>query len=146
VSLEERFWAKVDKSGECWLWTASKVVEGYGQFFAGRRSAAGHPQPTRAHRVAYELLVGPIPEGMTLDHLCRNRACVNPTHLEPVPLIENLRRGEGFAARNAGKTHCPKGHLYDEHNTYAWKPGMRRCRVCNTETARAYRKRKAAAA
>jgi hypothetical protein len=82
----DRFWEKVDKSGECWLWQAGKCA-GYGRFFVpGSR-------PVPAHRWAYEALVGPIPDGLVIDHLCRNPACVNPAHMEPVTIVENVRRG-----------------------------------------------------
>src|SRR6266576_3456485 len=101
---QQRFWAKVDRRGseECWPWQANRG-RGYGNvWIAGRMY--------RAHRVAYELLIGPIPEGLTLDHLCRNRGCVNPAHLEPVTSRENTLRGEGISANNARKTHCKHGH------------------------------------
>jgi HNH endonuclease len=100
--LEARFWEKVawtpegrgTRESPCWLWLASLGASGYGQFSIGGREG-----PVVAHRIAYELERGEIPEGLTLDHLCRNRMCVNPWHLEPVPLAENIRRG--FAARAA---------------------------------------------
>lgn len=82
----ERFWAKVDRSDDCWVWTGTGTPKGYGQF-------APHGKHVYAHRFAYELLVGPIPEGMTIDHLCRNRGCVRPDHLEVVTRGENTRRG-----------------------------------------------------
>ena len=125
-SPTDRFWARVDKSGECWLWTAYRRSDGYGQFRIGVRVV-------RAHRYAYELLVGPIPEGLILDHLCRVRNCVNPAHLEPVTQGENVRRGlaGGPAAglRMRAKTHCLQGHPYDEENT-RWYKGWRYCRTC----------------
>lgn len=115
-SLEQRFWAKVQKTDGCWLWVGSRDRKGYGRFNVG-----GAPQ--LAHRFSYELAKGPIPDSLTLDHLCMNSSCVNPDHLEPVTNEENLRRWR------ATITHCPKGHPYDEINTYVWR-GNRRCRVC----------------
>jgi hypothetical protein len=142
-SLEQRFWSKVDRRGddECWPWTAGRLPgSDYGQFWV---ASAG--QNVGAHRVAYELLVGPIPEGAYLDHLCRNHPCVNPAHLEPVTCQENLLRGETHAAANASKTHCPEGHPYDETNTYHMG-GRRICRTCSLRKSRAayFRRRTAA--
>lgn len=120
--FEERFWANVDKSGECWLWTAATTREGYGTIrFNG--------VTTCAHRIAYELLVGPIPQGLELDHLCRTPACVNPAHLEPVTHRENMLRGRGVAAAHASQTHCLRGHPFDEENTLRLQ-GKRVCRAC----------------
>jgi hypothetical protein len=89
LSMSERFWSKVDKSGDCWLWTGT-ITNRYGRFFLA------HGRMTPAHRWAYESLVGPIPEGLTIDHLCRNPPCVNPDHLEPVTVQENVRRALPF--------------------------------------------------
>lgn len=86
--VAERFWEKVQKTDDCWLWTASVKPAGYGQF-----TVEDQKPPVYAHRFSYEQLVGPIPDGLTLDHLCANRRCVNPDHLEPVPMAENTRRG-----------------------------------------------------
>jgi hypothetical protein len=96
-----------------------------------------------AHRLAYQLSVGQVPEGRDLDHLCRNRARVNPSHLEPVEHRENVMRGQSFSAINAQKTHCPQGQPYDEANTYADSRG-RHCRVCNRAAVARYEHRKAA--
>jgi hypothetical protein len=128
TTRDERFWSKVKKTKGCWLWTASTRNGGYGQFWIP-------PRVQVAHRVAYEWLVGPIPDGTELDHLCRTPACVNPDHLEPVPHRINILRGEGPSAKHAVKTRCPAGHIYDEKNTYEWR-GMRRCRLCNAAQAR----------
>jgi hypothetical protein len=123
TSPEERFWSKVDAAGFCWEWTGSRS-NGYGMFhFEGR--------DVRAHRWAYEFLVCPIPEGLDLDHLCRNHACVNPDHLEPVSHRTNVIRG-ARPRQHAMKTHCPQGHPYDEVNTYRNPnhPSHRTCKAC----------------
>lgn len=137
-SVEERFWSKVDKDGPngCWQWMAGKNPRGYGSFRNGRMVAA--------HRYAYELLVGPIPEGLHLDHLCRNTSCVNPAHLEPVTCAENIRRGEtGINMRS--RTHCPQGHPLVEGNlrVYAWKRGIRQCLTCARDQSREYKRAEA---
>lgn len=82
------------------------------------------------HRISYETFVGPIPEGLTIDHLCKNRACINPAHLEPVTLRENLLRGDTFQAANAQKSHCDRGHRLDGDNLYVTTSGSRNCRIC----------------
>lgn len=136
--VERRFWAKVaapQTPDGCMEWGASKDGKGYGKFYLN-----GHLVP--AHRFAYELVIGPIPEGLQLDHLCRNRACVRPDHLEPVTARENLLRGETLAARNAAKTHCDNGHPYNTENTYWHKPNRRKCRACSRERQRFYRARR----
>jgi hypothetical protein len=121
----ERFWAKVNRTGptECWEWNGA-MSNGYGVFNHVRGKGM------RSHRYAYLQLVGPIPDGLVLDHLCRNRRCCNPAHLEPVSNRENILRGDSFGAVNARKTHCPQGHTYDEANTYVDARGCRHCRIC----------------
>lgn len=115
---------KISETPEgCWEWTRALNSKGYGSF-----GYAGKVQST--HRLAYELLIGPIPDGLHLDHLCRNRKCCNPDHLEPVTQQVNTLRGVGFAATNATKTHCGKGHEYTEANTYVDKRGSRSCKAC----------------
>jgi hypothetical protein len=131
--LPPRFWAKVRIEGECWIWTGSLRDDGGGQFRLNGRTR-------KAYQVSFEALVGSIPEGLELDHLCRNRACVNPTHLEPVTHRVNMLRGRTVAAAHAAKTHCPAGHPYDETNTRRYR-GERRCRACKRE--RSQRRRSA---
>ena len=126
----ERFWPKVNKTESCWLWTAARHRSGYGSFRDGNRTA-------EAHRVAYELLVGPIPHGLTLDHLCRIRHCVNPEHLEPVTNKENQARGNGIAAQRSRATACPNGHVYTPETTGHNKRG-RYCIPCRKAILRRY--------
>jgi hypothetical protein len=131
------FWTKVDvyfNGDGCWRWEGRLSHNGYGRYYQDGRSFA-------AHRIAYELLVGPIPEGLVLDHLCRVPACVRPDHLEPVTQRENVLRGDTFQARNAAKTHCPKGHPYDEANTKVDKRGRRSCKECHRERNRSRKRR-----
>jgi hypothetical protein len=118
----------------CWRWMG-QTAGGYGRFYI-----IGEKRTVPAHRFAYEWLVGPIPEGLCIDHLCRVRNCVNPDHMEPVTNRENLMRGETIVARAAAATHCPKGHPYSPDNTGSDR-GNRRCKTCNRETARNWRKR-----
>lgn len=122
----ERFLSNVDKTGDCWLWMASTWLGGYGRFWIDGRTVL-------AHRWSYEQHIGPIGRKQ-LDHLCRVRNCVRPDHLEPVTARENLLRGETAAAKNAAKTHCPKGHPYDDENTYRDKRGRRSCKTCRQES------------
>ena len=122
---EAQVLASIDKQGAdgCWLWTGCVRSDGYGSVrFAGR--------VTYPHRVVYEFIRGPVPEGLTLDHLCRVRHCVNPAHLEAVTHKENCLRGTSPLAVNAARTHCPRGHAYDEANTL-YDRGKRTCRECN---------------
>ncbi len=119
-----RFWSKVDIAGpdDCWLWTASTDTNGYGLFWLNGTMP-------RAHRVAYEACVGPIPDGLQLHHRCRTKHCINPTHLQVVTPLEHTHLGNNAGAQNAAKTHCPKGHPYDEANTLLHQ-GSRFCLAC----------------
>jgi hypothetical protein len=128
-----RFWAKVDvpfTPGSCWTWTAGRNGDGYGTF--GFVKADGTRTAIGAHRLAYMALVGPIPEGTEIDHLCRNRACVRPDHLEAVSHRVNILRGDCPAARIARRRTCPQGHPYDllERGRY------RRCSICRRANRR----------
>ncbi len=124
-------YSETDENG-CWVWTAAKTAEdGYGKL-----SVEGTLTP--AHRASYEVFVGPIPDGLDIDHLCRNRSCVNPEHLEPVTRRENLLRGQTLAAENAARTHCKRGHEFTDENTRIDSQGGRRCITC----VRAYERRR----
>lgn len=120
---------EVDEATGCWLWTLSRTSAGYGQAHDPRQRR----RRSLAHRLSYELFVGPIPEGLQLDHLCRVRHCVNPSHLEPVTQAENMRRGMW-----ASRTHCSRGHEYTQENTYLTR-GFRECRTCHAERQREQR-------
>jgi hypothetical protein len=129
------FWAHVDKTATCWLWHGEVLRNGYGLAYLGR--APGRRLVRRlAHRLSYELAVGPIPKGLQIDHLCRVRNCVNPAHLEAVTPRVNVLRGDTITARNASKTACPRGHPYDEANTCRTLRGRRRCRTCARDDTR----------
>ena len=131
-----RFWSKVAKQDVgCWEWTAYRNKAGYGRFMLNANRCV------RAHRLAYELTIGPIPEGLMLDHLCCNPACVRPDHLEPVTNGENQKRGTGWVADLAAKTRCPQGHAYTETNL---RPGSktRACRQCHRDRERERSRRK----
>jgi HNH endonuclease len=134
AAMRLRFWSKVDKCAPngCWQWIGRLSYAGYGQFYVGDRCF-------RPHRTSYEWERGPIPDGLELDHLCRNRGCVNPDHLEAVTHKENVRRGralEVMLARKRAVTHCPKGHPYEGDNLWTNSRGHRWCKTCRREGMR----------
>ena len=130
--LADRLESKLDKSGECWMWTGAKRPNGYG--------AIGMPRGgvESVHRVSYEIYVGPIPDEHHIDHLCRNRGCANPAHLEPVTQAENNRRAG--AARRSNQTHCKRVHQFTDDNTFLTARGGRECRECRNMRNRASRR------
>ncbi len=134
VPLEQRFWPKVEKTGTCWVWQGATDSHGYGQIHEEPR---GHSQ---AHRVSWELAYGPIPEGLDVLHCCDNPPCVRPTHLFLGTQLDNnldaINKGRNYWAN---KTHCLRGHPFDEQNTRHYRGG-RHCRSCQTERARAWEK------
>ncbi len=138
MDIISRFWEKVEASpGDCWNWTGAKSHD-YGCFWEGTRVVG-------AHRFLWEQVNGAVPEGLELDHLCRNPACVNPQHLEVVTRRENILRGmlpEINKQHQLSKTYCPRGHAYDNENTYIIPSnGSRVCRVCKAATRKRWRAR-----
>lgn len=127
--IAEIFWSQVEKTDSCWIWKGGRDRHGVYGRYGGRA----------AHRVAYRLTRGSIPRGLEIDHLCNTPLCVNPSHLEPVTRLENMRR------RAERQTRCHKGHPFTPENTYQWG-NHRRCRACQNETTRRYRLRKLAEA
>lgn len=122
-TAEERFWEKVQKTDSCWLWTAQKTAAGYGMSWIGKDCKY-------SHRQSYEYLIGPIPEGLELDHLCRNPICCNPAHLDPVTHKENMRRAvrQKYRVKNT----CKEGHDWgNPKNVYFRRNGTRWCAECN---------------
>ena len=108
---------------ECWEWTGAKTGLGYGNFYVAGRTV-------RAHRFVYEAARGAIPDGLVLDHLCRNPKCVNPAHLEPVTQRENILRGASDISSRATRTHCKRGHALAGENLQISKLGHRQCAEC----------------
>lgn len=133
----QRFWSKVNRGSPegCWVWTGAVTSDGYGQLSVGGKMVS-------AHRFAYELCREPIPDGLQLDHLCRNRGCVNPEHLEPVDCRTNLLRGVGPSAVNATKTHCVHGHPLNGENLYVGPGGSRLCRECRRLASARWKQRR----
>lgn len=138
------FWAKVDTSGDCWIWTGARLKDEYGDY--GNAWWNGRAQP--AHRVSYQLERGPIPVGLQIDHLCRTRLCVRPDHLEPVTCRENVLRGQGAGAMAVRRDMCLQG-LHELTPVAGGRTAAdrhrRRCRPCAAASSRRYRARKAAA-
>jgi hypothetical protein len=137
--LPVRFWSKVRVNSitGCWEWTAA-TTDGYGSFGVGRNVQR------QAHRHAYETLVGPVPDGLELDHLCRVRSCCNPAHVEPVTRQVNCERSPIIGKWKASVTRCPEGHEYNDANTYYdARRNKRQCRICARAWSRAYRERQA---
>lgn len=140
VSIEERFFSKVKKTAGCWEWLGAKS-SGYGSF------ALKSGQTIAAYRWSFEFIKGPVPHGLQLDHLCRNRGCVNPEHLEIVSQRTNVLRGLCPPAINSRKTHCIKGHAFTSSNTYQRKNGGgRKCRECMRIQGERYRANRRGAA
>lgn len=134
-TVPARMASKIQRDPEtgCWRWTGARDSRGYGNVRVGRGVR-------KAHRIIYELVRGPIDSTLDCDHLCRQRSCVRPSHIEPVPHKVNVRRGAARtvpAARQRAKTHCPRGHAYNWENTYVQpSTGGRCCRTCDREKKR----------
>jgi HNH endonuclease len=128
----ETFWGKVDKAFDCWMWRGAHFNSGYAR-------VKFHGRDTVAHLIAWELTNGPVPAGLELDHLCRNRGCVNPAHLEPVTHRENEVRGNTVIRNNALKIVCHKGHPLSGDNLFVRNDGRRRCRACERATQKKLR-------
>lgn len=130
LTIEERFLQKVEIKNECWEWQGKLDKNGYGRFAVNRKNI-------RSHRFSYEFYIGKIPNGLVIDHLCRNKRCVNPKHLEPVTNKENILRGLGLASLNSKKIYCINGHLLKNKNLYVQKKtGKRFCRECDRRRGR----------
>ena len=138
ASIWPRIESRLNKDNDCWVWTGTKGPSGYGQI--GIR-VNGKPNTRYVHRISYQVFIGPIPKDREIDHLCRNRSCANPKHLELVTHRENILRGNTFAAKQAAQTHCWRGHEFDFKNTQIGTKGERRCRKCNVIKTREHNKR-----
>lgn len=135
----ELFWAKVDKTPGCWNWNAAKDRDGYGVWSV---RMAGKPKQFRVHRISFLLANGNIDEALTIDHLCKNKACLNPAHLQQVSMAENIRRSTSF---NGSKTHCKNGHEFTASNTAFRRGSHRSCKTCHANNeSRRYHKMKVA--
>jgi hypothetical protein len=126
-TIDQRFWEKVEKKAYCWEWTGSKY-HGYGQFWDGKKLVG-------ASRFSWLLANGVIPPELTIDHVCQNPGCVNPEHLQCIPMLDNCRLGS-----KAQNTHCPKGHPFEGRNVI-WVKTSRMCRICKQDKDRRYHHR-----
>lgn len=136
LNLKDRLLSRVSLSNSgCWEWTGHLTSTGYSQMTVGSRTDKTRTN-TQAHRVSYAVFVGELVDGLQIDHLCRNRKCINPKHLEQVTCAENLRRGNPAWKQQMARTHCPKGHEYSESNTYVRKSGGRMCKECSRISCR----------
>jgi len=145
MDINQRFWSKVKISDTnshnkipCWEWTACKNSDGYGKFQINRKLEY-------SHRLSYENKYGKIPQGLVINHLCRNRSCCNPEHLEQVTVKENNQKGlAGFVngLKQRAKKQCPQGHPYSKENTYVNPKGDRICKICKLITCNQFARRK----
>lgn len=140
MSEVDRFFAKVQQEGDCWVWTACKDGSGYGMF--SNSAGRGKKWTERSHRWSYSYFRSEIPAGLEIDHLCRNRGCVNPWHMEPVTPLVNWERGISPWRLNGLKDQCHLGHPFTPDNTYHHPSGSRVCRRCSAMHREAYEERK----